>query len=119
MCHGKCDALNLASLEQVGRRITGDPPAARRNPRHPQFGAMETVATSFLDEIGEARASTYGEWLTEQQKTEAKRLEAVRRFREEHTADRRRRADDDSPALRKPCMPALEKKGNDTDVAEP
>ena len=120
LCYDQCDAPNLAALEQVGRRIIEIQTAVRRNPRHPQFDVMETVATSFLDEIGGARASTYGEWLTDQQKTEAKRLKAVREFREEQTADRRRRADDDSPAPKKhPGKPGPKKKGKEKDVAEP
>ena len=94
--YDQCDYPNLASMEQVGRRILEIQTAIRRNPRHPVFDSMETTATSFVDEIGGARASSYSDWLTEQQRGEAKRMKAVREFREETTADKKQRANENS-----------------------
>ena len=75
--------------------------AVRRNPRHPQFDVMEIAVTAFVDQVGGTRASSYHEWLPEQQKGEAKRLKAVREYREEASADQRRRADEARPEPKK------------------
>ena len=98
LTYDQLDAPNLAAFEQIARRVMEIQSAVRRNPRHPQFDVMESTATAFVDEVGGARATTYNEWLTEQQRSEGKRLKAAREYREEQAADsRRRRNDDDAP----------------------
>ncbi len=61
------------------------------------FNTFDSTPSGFTDEVGGAKATTYTEWLTGQQKSEVKHLEATHEWREEQARDRRRRdaRDDD------------------------
>lgn len=105
--YDQLDVSNLACLEQVSRRILEIQVAVRRNPKHPTFDAFDYAARGSIDEVGGARASSYGEWMAEQQKNEAKTLKSTREWREEQNAERRRAtrqvdADDDDDDEEKP-----------------
>lgn len=91
--YDQMDVSNLASIELAVRRILEIQAAVRRNPRHPQFDSFDSAVAGSTDEGGGARATTYNEWLIEQQKTEVKRLKATREWREEQQSDRRARED--------------------------
>jgi len=90
LSYDQLDVSNLASIEQVTRRILEIQVAVRRNPRHPTFDAFDYAARGSIDEVGGARATTYNEWMAEQQKIEAKTLKSTREWREEQNAERRR-----------------------------
>lgn len=90
--YDQIDCSNLASIEQVIRRILEIQVAVRRNPRHPTFDAFDYNTRGSVDEVGGARAPGYAEWMAEQQKQEAKTLKSTREWREEQATERRRAA---------------------------
>ena len=109
--YDQIDCSNLASIEQVVRRIIEIQTAVRRNPKHPTFDSFDYNTRGTVDEVGGARAPGYGEWMAEQQRIEAKALKSTREWREEQATERRRTAkgatgkddsdDDDDEAKRK------------------
>ena len=90
--YDQIDCSNLASIEQVIRRILEIQVAVRRNPRHPTFDAFDYNTRGSVDEVVGARAPGYAEWMAEQQKQEAKTLKSTREWREEQATERRRAA---------------------------
>ena len=88
--YDQVDPTNLASMEQVVRRVLEIQTAVRRNPKHPTFDSFDYNLRGTVDEIGGARASSYAEWIAEQHKAEAKALKSTREWREEQAVDRRR-----------------------------
>ena len=88
--YDQVDCSNLASIEQVVRRILEIQVAVRRNPKHPTFDTFDYNTRGVVDEVGGARAAGYAEWMAEQQKAEAKSLKSTREWREEQAAERRK-----------------------------
>lgn len=88
--YDQVDCSNLASVEQVVRRLLEIQVAVRRNPKHPTFDAFDYNTRGTVDEVGGARASGYNEWIAEQQKIAAKTLKSIREWREEQASERRR-----------------------------
>ena len=88
--YDQVDCSNLASVEQVVRRLLEIQVAVRRNPKHPTFDAFDYNTRGTVDEVGGARAGGYAEWIAEQQKIEAKTLKSTREWREEQASERRR-----------------------------
>jgi hypothetical protein len=103
------DPGNSASLEQCVRRLLEIQVAVRRNPRHPMFDTFDHTTTGTIDEVGAARAPGYGEWMAEQQRSEAKMLKNTREWREETTSERRRQ-NQDGGALKDDAKEAWKKK---------
>ena len=90
--YDQLDCSNLASIEQVVRRVLEIQTAVRRNPKHPTFDAFDYNTRGSVDEMGGARAPGYAEWMAEQQRAEAKSLKSTREWREEQASERRRAA---------------------------
>ena len=88
--YDQVDCSNLASIEQVVRRILEIKVAVRRNPRHPTFDSIDYNTRGAVDEVGGTRAAGYAEWMAEQQEAEAKTLKSTRQWREEQAAERRK-----------------------------
>lgn len=88
--YDQLDCSNLASIEQVVRRVIEIQTAVRRNPKHPTFDAFDYNTRGSVDEMGGARAPGYAEWMAEQQRAEAKSLKSTREWREEQAQERRR-----------------------------
>ncbi|CAE8613278.1 unnamed protein product, partial [Polarella glacialis] len=90
--YDQIDVGNLASFELIVRRILEIQTAIRRNPQHPIFDGLDQSALGSVDEVGGARAVSYGHWLGEQQKAEAKLMRGQREYREEQISDRKGRS---------------------------
>ena len=90
LSYDQVDCSNLASIEQVVRRMLEIQVAVRRNPKHPVFDTFDYNTRGVVDEVGGARASGYAEWMAEQQKAEAKSLKSTREWREEQAAERKK-----------------------------
>ena len=90
--YDQIDCSNLASIEQVVRRIIEIQTAVRRNPKHPTFDSFDYNTRGSVDEVGGDRAPGYGEWMAEQQRIEAKSLKSTREWREEQASEGRRTA---------------------------
>eukprot|EP00435_Cladocopium_sp_Y103_P018992 s1272_g4.t1 len=88
--YDQVDCSNLASIEQVVRRILEIQVAVRRNPKHPTFDSFDYNTRGVVDEVGGARAAGYAEWMAEQQKAEAKALKSTREWRQEQATERKK-----------------------------
>ncbi|CAE8627459.1 unnamed protein product, partial [Polarella glacialis] len=88
LSYDQVDVGNLASFEAVVRRIIEIQHAVRRNPQRPIFDGLDQSTIGAVDSAGGARAAEYGQWLSEQQKSEAKFLKNQREFRDEQAAER-------------------------------
>ncbi|CAE8614739.1 unnamed protein product, partial [Polarella glacialis] len=90
LSYDQVDIGNLASFEAAVRRIIEIQHAVRRNPQHPVFDGLDQSTIGSVDSVGGARAAEYGQWLSDQQKSEAKFLKNQREFRDEQAAERKK-----------------------------
>lgn len=83
------DQLNRwgsAGIEQLVRQLHVWETATRRNPKAPDFEGLDVVLAPVVDEAGSIQARTFGDWVSQQQKTEAQVLKGARLWREEKVA---------------------------------
>ena len=94
------DQLNLpnsAMAEQIARRIVQDELAVERNPRHPDYGGLETVLGGPVGEKGKASTPSFSKWLSDRQHSEAHIMKQARLLREERGSEERRQKTKEKP----------------------
>lgn len=78
------DLSNLASFEQVTRRLVQIETAVSRSPKHPDYTGLDLVLATPTSERGQANTRQFDEWLTGRMKDRAQIWKQQRLFREEY-----------------------------------
>ena len=85
------NVLNLASAEQMCRRLLMIERAVKRNPRAPDFEGLEAFLANGYDSRGGVITREFDKYIAELQKTVAQIMKQNRMLREEQDSDNRRR----------------------------
>ena len=83
MSKDQLDITNLASFENVCRRLITLEMAVARNPSSPDFTGLEVVAEAPITSQGQAYVSSISTWVTDRLKEKAQIQKQTRLFREE------------------------------------
>lgn len=83
------DQLNIwgsVGIEQLICQLHVWETATRRNPKAPDFVGLDIVLAPVVDEAGSMQARTFGDWVSQHEKSKAQVLKGARMRREEKTA---------------------------------
>ena len=76
--YDQLDLYNVAGIEYLVRRLKQLEAATRRNPRQPDFEALDVVLDSTIDESGALVLPVLDTWIGDQQRSEEAVLKAGR-----------------------------------------
>jgi len=65
------DLSNLASFEQLCRRLVQIETAVSRNARHPDYSGLDVVLSAPTSDRGQATTRAFDEWITQRMKDRA------------------------------------------------
>jgi hypothetical protein len=91
------DGSGCLFVEQLVRRILQIQYAVAKNPKMPDWEGVEAIMSPAINDIGGVATSTFADWVSTRQQTEAQRMKQGRLLREERETEKKRSAKNKPP----------------------
>ena len=108
------DVGNLASFEQISRRLVQLELAVEKNPKHPDFSGLNILVDTNVSAGGMARVPKFTKWVTDRHREQAEIYKQRRLFSEE-AGKQSSSSDPKAPPIRAPKPKPKPKGGKQQD----